>query len=70
MGRLSTKVLLAIYVNILSNINDATNITANRKNEKIENKTYYLYIPMTISSSCGEGQFYYSAKYLIYLSSI
>ena len=51
-------------------MNDPTKITANGKNEKIDNNTYYLYIPTTISSSCGEGQYYDSSKYFIFLSVI
>ena len=49
-------------MNFFTNIN-TTYFIANNKNEEIENNTYYLYIPTTISSSCGEGQYYLSSKY-------
>ena len=61
-GPFQTKLILAIYVDIFMNTN-TTYIIANGKNERIENNTYYLYIPTTISSNCGEGQYYHSSKY-------
>ena len=70
IGPFSTKLILAIYVNFFTNMTGFTKIIANGKNEKIDNNTYYLYIPTTISSSCGEGQYYYSSKYFICLTVI
>ena len=57
--------ILTIYVDIFKNI-DTTYIIPNDKNEKIENNnTYYLYIPISISSSCSYGQYYESSQYFI-----
>ena len=61
-GQLSTKFILAIYVNILLNVD--RNYIIPTKNEMIdENNTYYLIIPINLSHNCSLGQYYDSSKY-------
>ena len=65
IGQFSKKLILAIYIDVFKNI-DTTYIIPN-KNEKVENNTYYLFIPTTISSSCDYGEFYDPLKYFFFL---
>ena len=65
IGPFSKKFILAIYIAIFEN-NNSTYITANYKNEKIENNnTYYVFIPASVSSSCNDGQYYDSSQYFL-----
>ena len=69
IGPFSKKITIAIYFDIFKNI-DITYIIPNHKNENIENNnTYYLFIPTTIASSCDNGEYYDSSKYICYLKS-
>ena len=64
IGALSSSFTLAIYVDILQNVDIANyNLKTMAKNEIISNSSYYYIIPTYFSRACGAGQYYSSTQY-------
>ena len=63
-GVLSQKLILAIYIDVLKNIDKTYTIPI--KNEIIDNDTYYLFIPLSFSQNCNSGQYYDPIKYFFF----